>query len=190
MKKYNIPLLLKISNVVILFLALWSFFYFEPSAILRVLVVLLGIIGLWQINSNIEILSLINLYIGVNGLYNVRYGLAVPMAVIMIAVMGLTCLIFYNYVILKNFSHEENDLSMVFMLTVGLIVIEIFLTMSFWPVDPKTKSLVITAIFFLISKIIYLYANSMLSLKRAFGFVLVSLLVMGAVISLGWFVSF
>lgn len=181
----------KFITFVVLGLVIFGFFYFETSTILRILVILLGLIGLWQMSKLPEILVMLLLYLGLYDFYNVRYGLAVPMAVILISVFGLA--IFLDYFLGKIYKFEEvleKNIFLVYLFTTGLIILEIFMAMSLWPVDPKTKALVIVIVFYLCSRLIYLNVHRVLNLKRAGGFVLVSLLILASVIALGWWFGF
>ena len=181
----------KFISFVILGLIIAGFFYFETSTILRSLVILLGLVGLWQLSRNPEILGVLLLYLGLYDFYNIRYGLAVPTAVILIGVFGLSIFLVYLLTKIYNLGEIlEKNIILVYLLTAGLIVLEIFLAMSLWPVDPKTKALVIVIVFYLSMRLVYLNAHRVLSLKRAGGFVLVSILVLASVIGLSWWFGF
>lgn len=173
----------KFLTILSLVLVIFGFFYFEVSTTLRVMVILLGLIGLIYLSSMSEILMLLILYLGLYDLYNIRYGLAIPLALIILIVFGLATLIFYlESHFNKLFKEIEKNIFFLYLLSIGLIVLEIFLTMSFWPVDPKLKSLVIVVVFYILSRIFYLYINNVLNLKKAIVFILVSVLILGAVL--------
>lgn len=182
---------LKVSLVALLALAIAGFFYFENSLILRMLVVVLGLISLWQINSIDEIILLLTLYLSFYDLYNIHYWRGIPIAIIILAVLLITILLFYAQTTFSKAKEIiEKDIFKVYSLVIGLSIIELFLAMDLWPVDPRTKSLVLAIIFFLISKTIYLYANSMLSFKRMVGFIVVSVLILGIIVILSFFQGF
>jgi len=182
---------LRLTSLVLLILEVVVFFYFENSLVLGLLAIFLGLIGFWQFRRLPEILTIFLFYLGLYDFYNIRYGLAVPMAIILIGVLGLTVFLYY---LLENFYQFSKiltkDILRVYLVVLVLIVLEIFLTMSLWPVDPKTKSLVIVIAFYLLIRLIYLNAHRVLNLKRAFGFVLVSFLILAAVISISWWQGF
>ncbi|MBM2820260.1 MAG: hypothetical protein HW405_20 [Candidatus Berkelbacteria bacterium] len=184
----NLPLILKFALVIILALGIWSFFYFESSLTLRILILALGAVGLFQIKKMPEILVLTNVYLIIYDLYNIRYGLAVPLAIIMIIVLVLSVLVFYiNLEITQEVKFTNKNLLLVYLTVISLVVLEIFLAMSYWPVDPKTKSITITVAFYVIIKAVYLHANNMLSLKRVSGFIIAGILVLSTVFSLSYF---
>lgn len=174
-----------------LVLVILGFFYFEASIFLRVMVIVLGAVGLMTIRSTSEILTLLILYLGLYDLYNIRYGLAVPLSVIILVVFGFTLLVFLLWANFRKIPHSlDKNLQRLYLVTTGLVVMEVFLTMSFWPVDPKIKSLVIVTIFYIISRVFYLYVNNMLHLKKVMAFIAISLLILGAVLVFNIFYGF
>lgn len=162
-------------------------FYFEVSFIFRILVVLLGLLSLAFFSTMPEIIFLVILYFGLFDLYNIRYGLAVPLSVIMLLVFALSLFLFYSQLkIARREKNLDKNLTWLYLLTTGLIILEIFLTMSFWPVDPKIKSFVMIIVFYLISKIFYLYIDSVLNLKKVLVLALVSFFILGGILIFNW----
>ncbi len=181
----------QILSVFALFLVIFGFFYFETSTILRVLVIVLGLLGLATTRSTSEILVLLIYYLGLYDFYNIRYGLAIPLFLIILAVFGLTIFVFYLWVYFQKLPQGQNkNLLRLYLVTAGLMAMEIFLTMSFWPVEPKVKSLVIVIVFYIIARIFYLYINNVLNLKKTVIFILISLLILGAVLAFNMFFGF
>ena len=124
-------------------------------------------------------------------LYNVRYSLAIPMAVILVAVFMITILLFYslNQFIKYPITIDKQKFNL-FIVVTGLVILEIFLTMSLWPVDPNIKSLSLAVSFYLIFKIVYLELAGMLNLKKIRGFAIASFLILSAVIATSWLMGF
>lgn len=181
----------QILSVCVLVLVICGFFYFETSTVLRALVIILGLLGLVAIRSTNEILVLLIFYLGLYDLYNIRYGLAIPLFLIILIVFGLTLFSFSLWAHFQKLSQEQNkDIFWLYLVTTGLIAMEIFLTMSFWPVEPKIKSLVIVVVFYIISRVFYLYINNVLNLKKTITFILISLLILGAVLAFNMFFGF
>jgi hypothetical protein len=163
----------------------WLFFYFESSLMLQILSVLLIISGLFSINKNPEIIVLSLIYLISNDLYNLRYGLSIPLPIIMIIIWAFTVFLGYFYLKqLKSLAFASRDYLFSYLLVWSLAILEIFLIMSFWPIDPKTKSLIITVSFFLIGKTIYFNVNNVLSLKRISSFLIVSIVALAIVFAL------
>lgn len=173
-------------------LSIWIFIYFETSLSLRVMVILLAVIGLFGIRSGLEeIIILLVLYLGLYDLYNIRYGFAIPLSLIILAVFILTILIFLSWYRFKRVEGSLNkNLLQLYCVVIGLVVMEVFLTMYFWQVDPKTKSLVIVTIFYVIIRIFYLYINNVLNSKKIAILILISFLILGLVLIFNFLYSF
>jgi len=184
MKKYS-PYLWKISLVLIGILSIWGFFYFESSWTVRILLLSIVLIGVMSRKKSSEIIIVTILYLGLYDLYNIIYGLAIPLALITWIVFCLASFLFFaqNKFNEKNQVTESNVFSL-YLVVIGLTILEIFLVMYLWPVEPKIKSLVISAIFYVVLRVFYLNANNMLNLKRTLPLIIVSLIILGAVITI------
>ena len=191
MKKLSQPLFLRIFVILALILVIWGFFYFETSLILRILVLGIGLTAIWQFNKYPEILILLVFYLGFYSLYNIRYSLAIPMAMILLMAYFLTTFLFYALGKLNQFPTSfDSKIFNLFLVVTGLVILEVFLTMSFWPVDPKIKSLSLAVSFYLIFKVVYLKLSGMLNLKRIRGFAIASFLILSSVIAVSWLLGF
>lgn len=175
----------------LLILVIFGFFYFEANFWIRFLVILLAALGVLSFKSQPEMLILLVLYLGLDNLYNIRYSLAVPLSFIMLAVYLLATLSFYLEArASKILPAAEKNLFLLYGATCGLVGLEIFLTMTFWPVDPKIKSLVIVFVFFLIWRLFYFYINNVLHLKRTLILILVTLVILGLVLFFNLHIGF
>lgn len=188
----------KVILVAILAAVLAGFWYFENSLILKILTLILAGVGLAvafgqptekpSLRSPREFLILLVLYLGLFALYNLLYGLSIPLYLIMIAILVLVAGLFFGLLVLDRLETIiDPPLFWVFVVLVGLVVLEIFLSLSFWPIDPKVKSLIIVIIFYLMTNLIYLYAHSVLKLKRIVGYLIVAILILGLLILSIWF---
>lgn len=178
----------KIILVVILIASLAGFWYFETSLILKILAIILAAVGTYTalrgktekppLSSRREFMILLVLYLGLYSLYNLLYGLSIPLYLIMVAVLVLVPGLFFGLLMLDRIeSIIDPALFRVFVILLGLVILEIFLSLSFWPLDPKVKSLIIVVIFYLITNLIYLYTHSMLKLKRIAGFLIAAAII-------------
>ncbi len=190
MKKILSPLGLKFISFALLILATVGFFFFESSLAIRILVLLLGLIGLIQVKKFPEFLVLINLYLSLYVLYNIRYGLAVPMSIILVAVLIISIFLFYVNFQLKEGQQLAKERLWLGLLVIGLLTLEVFLVMSFWPFDPKTKSLTVVTCFYIFSRAVYFQANNMLSLKRMSGILIVTTFLLGLLFGLSYWLGF
>lgn len=187
----------KIFQIGILMISGFGYFYFETSSILRFLVVVFGgLIALWSffskqekpfLNSRREILSLLILYLGLFTFYNLLYGVGIPLYLIMVMTWILVCATLYSSLILDRINTIfDSSLLWVYISLIGLVVLETFLSLSFWPIDPQFKCLIIIVFYYLASNLIYLRAANMLRLKRIVGFILAGLIILGLLILNIW----
>lgn len=187
----------KIILVAILAAVLAGFWYFETSLVLKILTLILAGSGLIVafsqpsekplLRSPREFLILLVLYLGLFTLYNLLYGLSIPLYLVMMAALVLVAGLFFGLLILDRLvTIIDPPLFWVFVVLVGLVVLEIFLSLSFWPIDPKVKSLIIVVIFYLITNSIYLYAHNVLRLKRIAGYLTVAILLVSSLIVSIW----
>lgn len=189
MLKAKFLLVEKIMLFALLAASLAGYCYFETSLFLKILAFLLSFVAIGtaflkptdkpQLVSPREILFLLVLYLGLYSLYNFLYGLSLPLHWIMLAVLVLVCALFFGILMLDRINEViSRPLLNLLVVLVGLIILEIFLSLSYWPIDPQIKSLIIVSIFYLIINLIYLYAHSMLKFKRIIGFCIVVIIVL------------
>lgn len=190
-------LIIKIFTGILLTASVLGFFYFETSLYLRILVIVFSLSSfVWMLlqknekpplSSKREILVLLVLYLGFFSIYNLLYGLGIPLYFVMLAVWLLCSTMFYILLALDEIDTLlSHPLFWVFISLVGLVTLEVFLSLSFWPIDPKVKSLILVVIYYIITKIIYLYTHNVLNFKKILGFLIVSVLIIGLMIFSLW----
>src|SRR3990170_8392801 len=147
----------KILIAILLVLSLYGFWYFESSVFLRILILGFAGVGIYlsffknipeksSFSTSREFLIILILYLVLFSLYNLLYGFAIPISIIMIFVLALGCFLFYGQLILDGIDVlTQKPILQTLVILVGLVVLEVFLSLSFWPVDPKIKSLIIVA---------------------------------------------
>lgn len=183
----------KIILAVLLGVSIYGFFYFESSLILRLMVVILGLGSfLWGIqqkkddsplSSKREVLILFILYLSLGSIYNLLYSIGIPLAFVMIAVCILVFALFFGLLVLDRIDNRFTGPRFWFFIVLsGLILLEIFLSLAFWPIDPKFKSLILVIVFYCMTNIIYLYAHDMLRLKKITNLLAVSVILLALVI--------
>jgi hypothetical protein len=187
----------KLILFVFLSVSILGFFYFESSELLKFLVALLGLSSfLWAVWSKPdqthptqarEVLALFILYLAVFSLYNLLYGLGVQLYIVMIALWLSVTLLFVSLLVLDKIDIlVSRPFFWLLASLAGLIVLEVFLSLSFWPIDPKIKSLIIVVVFYLFTNLVYLYARNVLRFKRVIGYSLVSFLIVALTVLNVW----
>jgi len=178
--------------------AIWGFWYFEESLTLRILILGLSIFSLalafltkdnkLQFSSRRELLMLLILYLGLFSLYNLLYSQNIPLYLIMIAILALVSILLYSLLSLDEIDKIMGlPIFQVFIFIMGLTILEVFLSLYFWPIEPEVKSLIIVVVFYLIISLIYLYVHSMLRLKRIAGYLIVCFLILTIILLITWF---
>jgi hypothetical protein len=187
----------KILLITVLFLTVAGFWYFEESLFLKILSIVFALGGMWlvfrktnetsKLTSQRELLVLFILYLGFLSFYNLLYGMNLPLYVILLGILILTAVVFYSLFGLDDFKNLlGKEVFHVLVALLGIVVLELFLSLYFWPVAPETKSLVIVVILYLIMSLVYLHIHSMLRLKRVAGYLVVSFLILGAILLITW----
>lgn len=149
MKKITRFLVNKIFLSFLLLFGLVGFWIFEPSVFYLSILGLIALFVIWEswIKKKFFNLIIVDFYLLLVFLYNIYYSYAFPLPYITIIVILVG--IFFHWVY-----HELNGLpkSKVFQLesaTFGLLLLEIFIALKFWPIDPKVKSFIIVGFFYL-----------------------------------------
>jgi len=180
----------------ILSATLISFWYFEESLLIRVLVIILAVIGLIFalrnkqkefVTSKFELVGLLALFLGSFAIYNALYSINLPLYIAIILILILICGLFVSLIYIDkiNISLIPEALSTLVVL-IGLVILEVFLSLYFLSIDPEIKSLILVIVFYLITSLIYLNIHSMLRLKKAIGYIIISLLILVVIILIIW----
>lgn len=149
MKTLTRILVNKIFLTILLAFGLIGFWLFEPSFFYLIILLAISAFVLWEgwLKKKFFDLILLDFYLILIFLYNIYYGYASPLPYITIIVILVG--IFFHWVY-----HEINGLpkSRVFQLesaVFGLLLLEIFIVLKFWPIDPKVKSFILVGYFYL-----------------------------------------
>lgn len=187
----------KILFLSVLALSILGFWYFEESILLKVLIIMLALGGLFvalknkkdKIShaSNFEFLSLLILYLGIYVIYNILYSINLPLYAAMVVVLILVTALFFSMLSLDQVDTIlPKEVFRGLILLLGLVVLELFLGLYFWPIEPEAKSLILVVVFYLITSIIYLYIHSMLRLNKIRGYLIVSILILAIILLVIW----
>ena len=170
-----------------------GFWYFESSMLIKISATVLVLIGLFMslrkrqnqsnlLNSRFEMLSLLSVYLGVFTLYNLIYSINFPIYIVMIMILILVIITAFAVLAMDRVDESLNkELFYSFILLIGLVITEVFLSLYFWPINVEIKSLVLVVIFYQIMTLIYLYTRSMLRLNKIIGFLIVNFLILAIV---------
>lgn len=179
-------------------LTILGFWYFEENIYLIILTGILGIVSLYLIfkkedekphfASRFQFPALLVLYFGFFDLYNFLYSINLPLYMVMIIILLLVSGLFFVVVTIDQASGKiDKEVLPVYVTTIGLVILQVFLSLYFWPIAPEVKSFIIIIIFYLILSLVYLHIHNMLRLGKVVGFLIASFVVLTIVLVLSWF---
>ena len=183
--------------IIVLGFCLWGFWYFEESLMLRIISVVLVLISSYLVvkkspteivlPNKLELGALTILYLGTFTMYNFLYGINLPLYIVMIVVLVLVMALCYSLLTLDQFDTVlGKEIFRTFVVLMGVVTLEIFLCLYFWPIGPEIKSLIIVVVFYLMMSLIYLYIHGMLRLKRIAGYLVVCFIILGILLVNIW----
>jgi hypothetical protein len=127
------------------------------------------------------------MYLGTFVSYNFLYIVNLPMHAAMVIMLIISSLVTFAIFKLDQINlliTKEIFLSIVVML--GLTILEIFLGLYFLSVELVIKGLILVLVYYFLVNLVYLYANSMLRLKKVAGFLFVTIFILAIIIINVW----
>lgn len=165
-----------------------SFWLYEPSFFYLFLLVAIALYEIWEgwQKKSFSNLVFLDFFLVLVFLYNAYYSYVWPLVYIMLSVVLAAILFHFIY-------HEINLLSRkeIFKFEsafLGLIILEIFIVLKFWPIDPKVKSFIIAAFFYLWENFIQAEQEKKLTKKEIKNYIIIlSVLLFLIIITSRWF---
>lgn len=188
------PVQKRIIVTVLLLVGVLGFWFFQGFLFLKILAVVLAILSLYTFwfKEKGELIVFFSLYFGIYTLYNLYFsGLYFPqylwqsMLTIAAAAALLYLILFWPY------RHLYNTYQLIFyqILTI-LILMEVFLALTFWPINPETKSLILVLTFYTISNLVLAKFTESLNFQTVSRVLSLSaILLILAISTTKWFVS-
>ncbi|HLC38763.1 MAG TPA: hypothetical protein VJJ80_01400 [Patescibacteria group bacterium] len=200
MKKLILPLLL-IFGVVF-------FLFFEASGLLRQIVIFLGIIAnlLFFINykkiplerpkdpKNILVFNFLFFVLNLAAfldfwvIYSIyfNFGLALWFSMVLILIISLG-LFYYLFWATNVFS----DFILPFVSLLGLVMLEVFVVLSFWPASFATQSIILILVFYTFSGLLLLKAKKELKNRDIAEFIIIFIIIFALILAtLKWYTVF
>lgn len=140
-------------SIILTMLALWavfSFWFLNSITFVSIIISILGVIALYAIWREVLILYLVSFltFTGSYALYGFLFSFNLPLWVVMIAIL----LIFgYIFTYLEQKSDILGKNKLVYLFIFSLIVLEVFLFLSYFLISPINRSLIITLVVYVIS---------------------------------------
>ena len=184
------------------------FLLFEPSFLLRQIVIILSIsafilffviyrkIPLEKPNDSANkyvydlLFFLLNLtafldYWVIHSIYfNFNIPLWFGMILVLIVSVGLFYYLFWS-------SGIYSDYILTFTVLLGLVILEVFVNLSFWPVDFSTKSIILILVFYVFSGLLIIRAKKELNFRNVFEYLIIFIAIFLIIIfTMKWYTVF
>ena len=175
-------------SIILTILALWaifSFWFLNSITFISVVISILGVVALYAIWMEVLILYLVSFltFSCSYALYGFLFSFNLPLWVVMIAIL----LIFvYIFTYLEQKSDILGKNKYVYLFIFSLIVLEVFLFLSYFLISPINRSLIITLVVYVISGFTFWVLRKD-DIKNFSNYIYLSVLVMMAIlISAKW----
>ncbi|MFA6423442.1 MAG: hypothetical protein WCW17_03260 [Patescibacteria group bacterium] len=120
-------------------------------------------------------LAYYNIY---NFLFIRPFGYNFPIGLGMVLAVLLAVYLFYFGLIIKESTHENEELWSYYASIIGLIILEVFLVLVPWQIDPKNKAMILLVAFYLSWGLVCSRIENVLSLKKVFIYMILSVMVL------------
>jgi len=166
-----------------LLIGLVGFLNFETSLALKTILILV-IVGsaLFTLKTNnLQYLILAILFLLIYTFYNLYFSLYWPLWLEMIFIISLTGLISF-LVLNKSKENTSQSLTYTYITILSLTNLEIFLAFLPWPIDPKSKTIILLSLFYLFYNIVLLHIEKELIWKKIISYIIVVVLIITIII--------
>lgn len=176
----------KIVLSVLLLVGYIGFYMFEVSTSLQILMLGLVLFSFTMIKiQKSDFALMLTVFLIFYNLYNLSflrpYGYTFPLSIIMVLTVITGCFMFYIGLLIREDETELKNfanLNYYYMFILGLVTLEVFLSMYNWQIDPKNKSIILLIAFYLIWGVVCLRLENVLSWKKVFIYLTLSLAIL------------
>jgi hypothetical protein len=170
-------------------LGLIGFLNFESllyNFTLKIVVVVIGLLLVFTFilmkNEVSDFFATVILFLSFYNLYNLYYSLNWPLWLLMIIGIILTISIF-NLLFWSVRSSLTGIYLIIYSLLLVLMMLEFFLSLIYWPIDPKSKSLMLVAVFYVLGGVLHLKIENNMNWKTITPYGIISLIVLALTIT-------
>ncbi|HPN67362.1 MAG TPA: hypothetical protein PLZ62_01770 [bacterium] len=179
---------------ILLSIGVLSFSFFMPKLVFRQIVYVTGAICIYFLmlyvsqfpfksflitRLNFSFVSLIAAYLLFYSIFHISVGFALPLWLLMLLVVGFGFMIFYSILWASGLDRSSTILYTVLF---SLIMSEIFLIVSFWPVDPSAKSIVLVVAMYIFWGLLSHWLERVLTKRVVIEYILVGVFLMSIVL--------
>lgn len=186
--RLNRLLILK-SFLLLLFICfLFGFWYFQGFFFLKIFAAALSVLSLYffLFLKKYDFLILLSFYFALFTLYNIYFSGFFLLWAQMLIVLFLVFVYFY-FLILVIPLQVPFEKFYLFLTLISFLILEIFLTLSFWPANVESKSIILVCSFYLLWGLISKSLQEELTLRKIISFLILAAVVFTAsVASASW----
>lgn len=178
----------------LLTLGILSFVFFMPILLFKQIVIVVGAACMYflllHVNQfpyksflitrlNFSFVSLVAAYLLFYSISNISMGFSMPLWVLMLIVVVISFMIFYSILWASGL---ERSLAILYTVLFGFLMSEIFMVISFWPVDPSAKSIVLVVALYIFWGLLSHWIERVLTTRTVIEYILVGLFLMAVVL--------
>ncbi|MBU0647865.1 hypothetical protein KJ855_01665 [Patescibacteria group bacterium] len=179
---------------VLLAMGVLSFSFFMPIALFSQIVIVMGTLCFYFLllyvdqfpyksflvtRLNFSFIALVAAYLLFFSISNFSVSLSMPLWILMVIVVFLSFSIFYSILWASGL---ERSAVILYTVLLGLLVSEIFLVISFWPVDPSAKSMVLVVAMYIFWGLFSNWIERVLTLRVLMEYLLIGMVLMALVL--------
>ncbi|MFZ5392355.1 MAG: hypothetical protein ACOZAR_04170 [Patescibacteria group bacterium] len=128
---------------------------------------------------NFSFVALVAAYLLFFSITNFSVSLQMPLWILMIIVVMVSFLIFYSVLWASGL---ERSYVMLYTVLLGLMMSEIFLVVSFWPVDPSAKSMVLVVVMYIFWGLLSSWLEKVMTTRVVIEYLAIGLTLMAVVL--------
>ncbi|MFA4931138.1 MAG: hypothetical protein WC570_04730 [Patescibacteria group bacterium] len=179
---------------VLLSMGVLSFGFFMPITLFQQVVMVMGAICMYFLllyvdqfpyksflvtRLNFSFVALVAAYLLYFSIAHFSVSIALPLWILMVVVVFFSFAIFYSILWASGL---DRSIVVLYTVLLGLLISEIFLVISFWPVDPSAKSIVLVVVMYIFWGLLSHWLEKIMSARIVAEYVLLGLVLMAAVL--------
>lgn len=198
MSSINLKKYLNLNNLVLLiinFFVFLSFLQFESSTLIKIIIIFFWIISLYLyfFKKQQEFLIFTLLYLVFYTSYSFYYHMNWSLWLVLIVLIIFLILTTYVFINSKNeeimhFHQNNKNVLFFYYSLINLIIIEFFITLIPWPIDPKGKSIIILCVYYMIYGAIKLWNEKKFNISNLLIYLVVGIIIIfGIIVTSSWY---
>ncbi|PIP21832.1 MAG: hypothetical protein COX39_00855 [Candidatus Nealsonbacteria bacterium CG23_combo_of_CG06-09_8_20_14_all_40_13] len=179
---------LKIFLLLILISSLVGFWHFQPLSPLKIMSVIMALLSVYFffVLQRYDLLILLSFYFSLFTLYNIYFSGLFYLWAQMLSILALV-FIYYYFLILSLDKTSPSGNLFPYAILLSFLILEIFLVLSFWPINVESKSIIIITSFYLCWGLVSKSMLSTLTLRNSVSYlILAGLVYLISIATISW----